>query len=122
MELGEGDVYSANECRACETRKKKGLEGQCPRCATQRARESRKFSGDLVMADEKTEDAKVFGEDVIIYCGQHLNPHATGWCTVSLRDKVSLGIKFGPSSKSYDEAMREAGDKCQRLGLKLFKG
>lgn len=39
----------ANECRACETRRKKGLEGQCPRCATKRARESRKFTRGLAL-------------------------------------------------------------------------
>ena len=58
-----------------------------------------------------TEDSAYFGENVMIYCGQHLRPHLTGWCTVGLEWKVRL-------STNEDEA---AGIQCQRLGLKLYR-
>jgi hypothetical protein len=58
-----------------------------------------------------TEDEKVFGIGQWVYCGQHLRPHRTGWCTVGVRDKVGLG--------TTDET--EAWEKCSRLGLRLYK-
>lgn len=51
-----------------------------------------------------------------VYCGQHLRPHPSGWCTASLDEKVGLG----PLSGTYDEQRRAAEAKCQRLGLKLY--
>lgn len=51
-----------------------------------------------------------------VYCGQHLAPHSTGWCTVDLRWKVGLGLA-GKATETYKEAFA----KCERLGLKLHK-
>jgi len=45
-----------------------------------------------------------------VYCAQHLRPHPSGWCTVSLADKVGLG----PVISSAD-----AAEKCRRLGLHI---
>lgn len=42
-----------------------------------------------------------------VYCQQHLRVHATGWCTVSERDKVPL------HGDTIQEAVRQAKD----LGL-----
>ena len=42
--------------------------------------------------DERTEDEMVFGKDAWVYCNQHMKAHQTGWCTVSARDKVGLGV------------------------------
>lgn len=44
-----------------------------------------------------------------IYCGQHLRPHTTGWCTVSTRDKRQL------KARNYPDAVAE----CKALGLTL---
>jgi len=68
------------------------------------------------MSYDPKEDAEIFGEDEIIYCGQHLRPHRTGWCTVGPEHKVGLGIKF-----TGEESLKEAALKCRRLGLKLFE-
>lgn len=43
------------------------------------------------------------------YCGQHLRAHATGWCTVSLRDKKALAAK----------TIEDAGIECMVLGYEL---
>lgn len=59
-----------------------------------------------------TEDVTYFGANVMIYCGQHLRPHLTGWCTVGIEWKVRL---------SSDDP-KEAGRQCERLGLKLYRG
>jgi hypothetical protein len=64
------------------------------------------------MAYDPEEDARYFGKDAWIYCGQHLAPHLTGWCTVGPEWKVRL----------HAENAEEAGRQCERLGLKLFKG
>lgn len=48
-----------------------------------------------------------------VYCAQHLRPHESGWCTVSLRDKVGLGKFEG----SVQEQLQQAGEKCERFGL-----
>lgn len=63
----------------------------------------------------KTEDV-VFAGDWV-YCGQHLRPHGKGWCTVSNRDKLGLGIEGDGS-----EQQREAYRKCECLGLRLYHG
>lgn len=39
-----------------------------------------------------TEDVAAFGKDAWIYCSQHMKPHQTGWCTISPRDKIGLGV------------------------------
>lgn len=56
---------------------------------------------------EKTEDEKVFGNKQLVYCHQHRRYHSTGWCTVSVSDKVGLG------TNDVNEALR----KCIYLGL-----
>lgn len=59
-----------------------------------------------------TEDEQVFGKDAWVYCNQHLAAHMTGWCPISVRDKLGLGL-FGDSKE------REAFEKCRQFGLKL---
>lgn len=39
-----------------------------------------------------TEDVAAFGKDAWIYCSAHRGSHQTGWCTVSVRDKIGLGV------------------------------
>lgn len=60
----------------------------------------------------QTED-QILGE--WIYCGQHLRPHQSGWCTVGLEDKVGLGPFTGASDVQSQKAM----EKCRHLGLKI---
>ncbi len=60
------------------------------------------------IAPKITEDARVFG-DMYVYCTQHLNAHPTGWCSVSVRDKIGLGVNTAA----------EAYQKCREFGLKL---
>ena len=62
---------------------------------------------------EKAEDA-VLGKWV--YCGQHLKPHRSGWCSVGIEDKVGLG----PLSGNAREQEGAAEAKCRRLGLKIY--
>lgn len=50
-----------------------------------------------------TEDEAAFGKDAWVYCKQHCYPHQTGWCSVSPRDKVGLGVKTA----------EEAYEKCR---------
>lgn len=59
-----------------------------------------------------TEDQKHFGRKKWVYCAQHMRPHPTGWCTVSISDKVAL------DSTSYEDAVAE----CTGRGLPLYKG
>lgn len=59
-----------------------------------------------------TEDAIVFGENVWVYCNQHLRPHLTGWCTVPARNKVKL------DATTEDAAHAE----CEAKGFTLYKG
>lgn len=61
---------------------------------------------------EKTEDEIAFGKGAWVYCNQHLNAHQTGWCTVSVRDKVGLGI-FGHENE------KSALQKCKDWGFRL---
>lgn len=57
-----------------------------------------------------TEDEIAFGKDAWVYCSQHCRPHQTGWCTVSPRDKVGLGVKTA----------EEAYTKCRTWGFGLY--
>jgi len=57
-----------------------------------------------------TEDEAVFGVGAWVYCDQHMNVHQTGWCSVSARDKVGLGVA----------TVHEGLDKCRELGLALY--
>lgn len=57
-----------------------------------------------------TEDAATFGPNVWVYCRQHMRPHETGWCSVSPRDKVGLGVTTA----------QEAQQKCRDWGFELY--
>lgn len=59
---------------------------------------------------EKSPDDLIFGKDAMIYCASHMRPHTTGWCTVSVEDKILL------DADSLDEAYRE----CEAKGLKIY--
>lgn len=61
---------------------------------------------------EITEDETYFGRGVYVYCDQHLRPHSTGWCTVSVKHKVGL------SADTIESAYAE----CESRGFKIFKG
>lgn len=65
--------------------------------------------------DPSSDDDTAFGTEWV-YCGQHLRPHATGWCTVSNGDKLPL---FTPTG-DFDEAYSNARAECESLGLKLL--
>jgi hypothetical protein len=56
---------------------------------------------------------KVVTDDVsmgkFVYCNQHLAVHATGWCSVDVRDKIPM------KADNIVEAVREA----RTMGLKL---
>jgi thiamine monophosphate synthase len=65
-----------------------------------------------------SDDEKAFGEKAWIYCGQHRRPHVTGWCTVSVRDKVGLGMRLGEAN--YQGEAERAAEKCRKFGLPLF--
>ena len=56
-----------------------------------------------------TEDYLTFG-DCWVYCNQHLRPHKTGWCTVSVKDKIKLEAKN--EQDAYDE--------CNGKRLKIY--
>ncbi len=67
--------------------------------------------GDIKMK-KIIEDERLFGKNEWIYCGQHLRPHLTGWCTVPCTNKIGLKV----------DNEQEAYKKCKLLGLKIFKG
>ena len=50
-----------------------------------------------------TEDEKIFGKGKWVYCRQHLQPHLTGWCGVSPREKVGLGVST--KEKAYEKCI-----------------
>lgn len=66
------------------------------------------------------EPEKKLTEDVVlgdwVYCHQHLNAHRSGWCTVSINEKVGLGSFPG----AQHEQIVAAAEKCRRLGLLLY--
>lgn len=65
-----------------------------------------------------TEDEKL---GAYVYCTQHCRVHDTGWCTVSVGDKIAL------KATTYEEAKEEAANnpECQPYGgafdLKRYK-
>ena len=61
------------------------------------------------MVDIIQEDYKIFGKQ-FVYCFQHLSVHETNWCSVSVDDKVGLGVN----------TKEEGIEKCRKLGLPLF--
>ncbi len=56
------------------------------------------------------EDESAFGADAWVYCNQHMRPHQTGWCGVSPRDKVGLGVTTAEA----------ALEKCRAWGFALY--
>jgi hypothetical protein len=60
--------------------------------------------------NDEEEDVAAFGRGAWVYCSQHCKPHQTGWCSVSPRDKVGLGV---------DNA-EAAYQKCRDWGLELY--
>ena len=59
------------------------------------------------------EDYNVFG-GTWVYCNQHMKPHMTGWCSVSVRDKIGLGIE------GKQENAQEAYAKARAFGLPIY--
>lgn len=57
-----------------------------------------------------TEDEIAFGRDAWVYCKAHMKAHQTGWCGVSPRDKVGLGVTTA----------QEAYAKCRDWGFALY--
>lgn len=57
-----------------------------------------------------TEDEIAFGADAWVYCRAHVRAHQTGWCGVSNRDKVGLGVTTA----------QEAYAKCREWGFPLY--
>lgn len=55
------------------------------------------------------EDEQVFGKDAWVYCRAHMRAHQTGWCGVSPREKVGLGVATA----------KEAQAKCREWGFEL---
>lgn len=58
-----------------------------------------------------TEDELEFGRKKWIYCGQHLNPHITGWCTVGNQHKTLLDAT----------TQEEAYEECRRKDFALYR-
>jgi hypothetical protein len=58
-----------------------------------------------------TEDEALFGRGAWIYCRQHMKVHATGWCSVSIRDKIGLGV----------DTAQEGVEKCRAWGFDLYQ-
>ena len=56
------------------------------------------------------EDVAAFGRHAWVYCRQHMKAHETGWCSVSSRDKVGLGVDTADA----------ATQKCREWGLDLY--
>ena len=56
-------------------------------------------------------DVAAFGRGAWVYCSQHMKPHQTGWCGVSVRDKIGLGVKTA----------QEAYQKCRDWKLPLYQ-
>lgn len=54
-------------------------------------------------------DVEAFGADAWVYCSAHRRPHETGWCSVSPREKVGLGVKTA----------KQALEKCRAWGFSL---
>lgn len=56
-------------------------------------------------------DDKVYGTK-FVYCGQHLRVHETGWCKISVINKIPL------LSQTIEDAHREWTIKKQLLNIK----
>lgn len=57
-----------------------------------------------------TKDTEVFGTDTLVYCKQHMRPHATGWCTVFPEEKIALAAI----------GVKEAYVECRSKGYPLY--
>jgi len=62
------------------------------------------------LSDEQ-DDVAAFGRTAWVYCRQHVKPHPTGWCSVSPREKIGLGVTTAA----------EAYQKCRDWGLELYR-
>jgi hypothetical protein len=58
-----------------------------------------------------TEDEALFGRRAWIYCRQHMRVHGTGWCGVSVREKIGLGV----------DTASEGVEKCREWGFPLYQ-
>ena len=63
------------------------------------------------MSEDPKEDARIFGENVWVYCDQHMRPHLTGWCTVGPRNKTKLDATD----------MKAAFQECRDKGYELYE-
>lgn len=61
------------------------------------------------LSDEQP-DVAAFGRGAWVYCSQHMKPHQTGWCSVSVRDKIGLGVSTA----------EEAYTKCRDWKLPIY--
>ena len=57
------------------------------------------------------DDTAAFGRNAWVYCKQHMKAHQTGWCGVSPRDKIGLGV----------DTAEAAYAKCRDWGFELYK-
>lgn len=64
-----------------------------------------------------TDDERVFGAGAWVYCRQHMIAHQTGWCGVSVTEKLGLGIDNSVGSE-VSQAY-QALEKCREFGLAL---
>lgn len=63
------------------------------------------------MKEKITDDLEEWG-GAWVYCKSHRRPHKTGWCTVSVANKVCLG------GSTMDQ--EEANNKCREFGLEIY--
>jgi hypothetical protein len=61
------------------------------------------------LSDEQP-DVATFGRGAWVYCKQHMKAHEVGWCSVSVRDKIGLGVATA----------KEAQQKCRDWGFELY--
>lgn len=61
------------------------------------------------MIARPTDDEIVFGKDFWVYCSQHMKPHKTGSCGVTIRHKLGLGVATA----------QQALEKCRAFNLPI---
>ena len=82
-------------------------EAQTVEAARERLRELESLA--RAPLDGETEDVLFFGRGEWVYCRSHMAAHQTGWCSVSPREKIGLGVETG----------EEADAKCRAWGFDL---
>ena len=97
-EMGEGIHDKLDIDGFCLRVKEDGTHTLCP-----------PSKEDSKKVDPLADDYIAFGPDQFVYCGSHRRPHRTGWCTVSVSNKLGLGVL------THEEAVA----KCRKFGLKL---